>query len=367
MANCYCRNLSSENIEKAHDYCSGDYESCLIYQGVFRVDDVSSGSGEGKDWASVVGLETGSGRSSQLQARQQLLLKMLELLGKNTQATAMYRDFVLLLRHFTAVDDIALFLVDSANQSTNRVVGCQGDVVSDEHFTGKLKCLCGDIIGGNMATTSLNKTEGGVYWSNDRESLSAAEAKALDVCIGARCPGNTGGSVVLLPVNYAGKAIGVLRIHDQKKGLFTRDDIQFLEGLAVGLGIVVIQSRTDQSRMYSEIFIDSVQNPIMVVDGDLVFRKVNKKFCQCVAVSNEDILGETVEDIVGNDIYARVLSPLIKKALCGERAQGTHFVAFPGRNEVCYLVTCQPHFSVNGVVDAINICMHEEIGKISEL
>lgn len=363
MDNCYCRNLSSENIEKAHDYCSGDYESCVIYQGVFRVDEAVSDSDESGDSISVVGLTTGSDRSSQLQSRQKLLLKMLELLGKNSHATTMYRDFVLLLRHFTAVDDVALYLVDSENQSTNRVVGCQGDVVTDEHYAGRLKCLCGNIIDGDMASTSLNKTAGGVYWSNDFESLSVTEAQALNVCISARCPDNKGGSVVLVPVRYRGKAIGVLRIHDQQKGLFTRDDIQFLEGLAAGLGIVVVQSRADQSRIYSEMFIDSVQNPIMVVDSNLIFRKVNKKLCQCVALASDNVLGSTIQDLLGEDIYESVFGPLMTKALCGERAQGTFFVAFSGREKVCYLITCQPHFSSNGVVDAINVCMHEEVGK----
>gem|GEM_PF-1372189 len=367
MDNCYCRNLSSENIEKAHDFCSGDYESCVIYQGVFRVDDAINDCDESVASPAVIGLSTGSERNAQLQMRQKLLLKMLELLGKNTHATTMYRDFVLLLRHFTAVDDVALYLVDSENQSNNRIVGCQGDVVTDEQQSGRLKCLCGNIVDGDMASTSLNKTTGGVYWSNDFESLSAAEVAALSVCISARCPDNKGGSVVLLPVCYRGKAIGVLRIHDKRKGLFTRDDIQFLEGVAVGLGIVVIQSRADESRIYSEMFIDSVQNPIMIVDSNLVLRKVNKKFCQNVSLAHDDVLGRTLEAILGHDIYDSIFSSLVKQALCGERTQSTNFVAFPGRDAVCYLITCQPHFSASGVVDAINMCMHEEINGPSEI
>lgn len=363
MDNCYCRNLSSENIEKAHEFCSGDYGSCVIYQGVFRVDDVVKKSDDTSAVTPVIGLMTGSERSSQLQARQTLLLKMLELLGKNTQSTAMYHDFVLLLRHFTGVDDVALYLVDSENKSSNRVVGCQGDEVTDELHPGELNCLCGDIICGAMEGTSLNKTEGGVYWSNDRDTLSEGEANALNVCIIARCPDNTGGSVVLLPVTYCGKSIGVLRIHDHNKGLFTRDDIHFLEGLSAGLGIVVIQSRADQSRIYSEIFIDSVQNPILVTDGNFVLRKVNKKFCQCVALDNEAVLGRSIEAVLGDTIYRDIFDPLLQKVLCGERAQQTHMVSFPSRSETCYEITCQPHFSSSGVVDAVSICMYEELGR----
>lgn len=363
MANCYCRNLSSENIEKAHDYCSGDYESCLIYQTVFRVDEAISDSDDSELSVPVVGLATGSERSAQLQARQKLLLKMLELLGKNTLAMTMYRDFVLLLRHFAGVDDITLYLADSEQQRSYRVVGCQGDTVTDEQQSGRLECICGDIIGGSMDGTSLNKTDGGVFWSNDRGLLSDAEAKALNVCICARCPEGNGGSVVLLPINYRGEAIGVLRIYDQKKGLFTRDDIQFLEGLSAGLGIIVIQSRADQSRIYSEMFIDSVQNPIMVVDADFIYRKVNKKLCQCLSLSEEEVLGKTVQGIVGDALFDTVFNPLLQQALCGERAQRTTVVAFPGRDEACYLITCQPNFGADGVVDAINICMHEEIDK----
>lgn len=367
MANCYCRNLSSENIEKAHDYCSGDYESCEIYKTVFRVDEVINDSDESSLLSPVIGLATGSERSAQLQARQKLLLSMLELLGKNTLATTMYRDFVLLLRHFTAVDDITLYLVDSEQQRSYRVVSCQGDTVTDEQQSGRLECICGDIIGGSMDSTSFNKTDGGVFWSNDRGLLSDTEAKALNVCICARCTEGNGGSVVLLPINYRGTPIGVLRIHDQKKGLFTRDDIQFLEGLSAGLGVIVIQSRADQSRIYSEMFIDSVQNPIVVVDADFIYRKVNKKFCQCVLLSEEEVLGKTFQGIVGDTLFDTVFNPLFQQALCGERAQSTTVVDFVGRGAACYLITCQPNFGADGIVDAINMCMHEEFCKSPEL
>lgn len=361
MTNCYCRNLSSENIEKAYDYCSGDYESCEIYQTVFRVDEVINESDESSGSFPVVGLATGSARSAQLHARQKLLLKMLELLGKNTLATTMYRDFVLLLRHFTEVEDITLYLVDSEQQRSFRVVGCQDDTVTEEQHSGKLDCICGDIISGAMASTSLNKTAGGVFWSNDRGSLSDADAKALSMCICAQCSEDKGGSVVLLPVTYRGQTIGVLRIHDQKKGLFTGDDIQFLEGLSAGLGIIVVQSRADESRIYSEIFFDIVQSPIMVVDVDFIYRKVNKKFCQCVSLSQDEVLGKGVQEILGDALFEAVFDPLLQKSLCGERVQSTTLVAFPGRDKVCYLITCQPSFGSDGSVGAINICMHEEV------
>ncbi|OQY22886.1 MAG: hypothetical protein B6I37_06440 [Desulfobacteraceae bacterium 4572_35.2] len=363
MVNCYCRNLSSENIEKAYAYCSGDYANCLIYQTVFRVDEAINDKDDSELSFPVVGLATGSERSAQLQARQKLLLKMLELLGKNTLASTMCRDFVLLLRHFTELDGVTLYLVDSEQQRSYCVVGCQGDTVTEKQQSGKLECICGDIIGCSMDNTSLNKTDGGVFWSNDRGLLSAAEAKALNMCSCGRCPEEGGGSVALVPINYRGEAIGVLRIHDQKKELFTRDDIQFLEGLSAGLGIIVIQSRADQSRIYSEMFIDSVQNPIMVVDVDFIYRKVNKKFCQCVSMSEEEVLGKTVQGVVGAALFDTVFDPLFQQALCGERVQRTTVVAFSGRNKVCYLITCQPNFGSDGIVDAINICMHEEIDK----
>lgn len=363
MANCYCRNLSSDNIEKAYDYCSGDYESCSIYQTVFRADEVIKEREGSAVSFPVVGLATGSERSSQLQERQKLLLKMLELLGKNTQATTMYRDFVLLLRNFTEVEDITLYLTGSENNGSHRIVGCQGSTVTEEHQAGGLVCLCRNILEGSMNNTSLNKTDGGVFWSNDRASLSDNEAKLLNVCIGARCPDDKGGSVVLLPINYLGDAIGVLRIHDQKKGLFTRDDIQFLEGLSVGLGIIVVQSRADQSRVYSEMFIKSVQNPIMVIDANFTYRLVNKKFCQCVSLSEDEVLGRSVRDILGDDLFSTTFNPLFEKALCAERAQAKTFVTFSGREKACYLITCQPTFGSDGSVAAINVCMHEELGE----
>ena len=155
MADCYCRSLSSENIEKAFDFCSGDYEACTIYQNVFRADEVIDKQLSKEESFPVIGLATGQERHYQLLSRQELSLQVLGLLESNPPARNMFHDFILMLCNFCAVNDITLYILDGDNHLCQEMVGCHGSEVTEARIPGKLDCLCGHIFNGEVLDETL--------------------------------------------------------------------------------------------------------------------------------------------------------------------------------------------------------------------
>ncbi|MCD6526506.1 MAG: PAS domain-containing protein [Desulfuromonas sp.] len=358
MADCYCRSLSSENIEKAFDFCSGDYEACTIYQNVFRADEVIDKQLSKEESFPVIGLATGQERHYQLLSRQELSLQVLGLLESNPPARNMFHDFILMLCNFCAVNDITLYILDGDNHLCQEMVGCHGSEVTEARIPGKLDCLCGHIFNGEVLDETLQGTSTGIYWTNDRTTLSPKVAAGLNACINTCCPEQTVGSLVLLPVNYQGKVVGVVRINDPRNNLFTGDDIRFLDGLCSALGVIVGCARSERGCAYAEMIIDSVQSPIAVIDPNYVYRKINHEYGRCVARPESEIIEKTVEEVIGKDLFTKTFKPLIDQALCGERVKDRALVDLSGHPQSSCDICCAPHFSAEGEVDAVVIDIH---------
>lgn len=358
MADCYCRSLSSDNIEKAFDYCSGDYEACSIYQNVFRANEVIEEQINSDEYFPVVGLATGQERLYQLQSRQELSLQVLELLESNPSARNMFRDFILMLRNFSAVNDITLYILDGDNHLCQEIVGCHGSEVTEQRIPGKLDCLCGNILDGQTIDKTLQSTASGVYWTNDRTTLSPEAAEGLNACINTCCPEQQVGSLALLPVRFQGKVVGVVRINDPRNNLFTADDIHFLDGLCSALGVIVGRARSERSRAYAEMIVDSVQSSLAVVDTNCVYRKVNHEYARSVARSEAEIVGESIAAVVGEELFQQTYKPLIDRALCGERTKDRVLLDLSGHPQSTCDLCCAPHFNAEGEVDAVVVDIH---------
>nr|WP_320115213.1 PAS domain-containing protein [uncultured Desulfuromonas sp.] len=357
MEECYCRSLSSENIEKAYDFCSGDYKACAIFQNVFRAQDVVAAQ-VAKDACPVIGLFTGSQRLLQLQSRQELSLQVLELLESNPSARNMFRDFIFMLRNFCSVNDITLYILDGDNHLHQEIVGCQGDEVTELVVPKKLECLCGLILEGNVPDETLNRNDSGVYWTNDRTSLSEEAAEGLNACINTCCPEQKEGSLVLIPVHYQGRTVGVVRVNDPRADLFTRDDIRFLDGICSALSVIVGRARAERNREYAEMIVETLKSPIIVVDRDDVFRKANEEYLRWIGRSEAEVYGQKIVAVVGESLYRQIYQPLLERAFGGEQVKEEVTVDFPEHPATACSLRCLPHFDVEGSVDAVIIAFH---------
>jgi len=357
MEDCYCRSLSSENIEKAFDFCSGDYEACEIYRNVFNAHDVVSARAN-KNSVAVIGLATGSERISQLQARQELAMQVMELLENNPSARNMFRDFIFMLRSFCAVNDITLYILDGDNHLHQEIVGCQGDEVTELIVPTKLECICGKILDGEILDATLTRNDTGVYWTNDRTNLSSDTAVGLNACINTCCPEQACGSLALIPVRYQGRIVGVVRINDPRSDLFTLDDIRFLDGLCSALSVIVGRARAERNREYAEMIVDTLKSPIAVIDGDFVYRKANVEYLRMVGQTDAGIVDRKMADVVGDEVFASVYRPLIDRAICGERVREKVSLDFCDHPDTPCDLRCIPHFDAEGAVDAVIVDIH---------
>lgn len=101
-------------------------------------------------------------------------------------------------------------------------------------------CMCARIIQGTIDETLPLFTPGGSFWCNDTSAMLAKypdngrESAPLYYC-------NASGyeSVALIPIKTRTQTIGLLQLNDSSKGAFAQDLIEYLEMLAMQIGLAI--------------------------------------------------------------------------------------------------------------------------------
>lgn len=127
----------------------------------------------------------------------------------------------------------------------NEVCGCTGSPA--------LACLCGSVISGKTFPDSSHFTAWGSYWTND--SIDADIAAVLDrerIHMRPRCISEGYESMALIPLKSEHKTIGLLQMNDRRKGLFTRETIEFFEGIGASIGVALARKMAEEALQASE-------------------------------------------------------------------------------------------------------------------
>ncbi|MBN2644401.1 MAG: PAS domain-containing protein [Desulfuromonadaceae bacterium] len=357
MEECYCRQLNSDNIEKAFLYCSGDYASCAIYQRVFKADEAMAEAEQVEDRHAVVGLTTGAVRGRQLLSRQRLMVQALTLLESGISPQQMLQDFLCLVRRYAEVDEVSAYIFDGDSNLYAQRVNCSEECQGQARVVQQPGCLCGQILDGGLKDSGFSSLESGAIWANDTARLSAALRKKLDSCTNSASTDRPGGSVALLPVSLAGERVGVLRINARTRNLFTLDDIRFLSGLTSVLSLVVKRSREERHRAYADMIVAQLPYAVAVVDANGVLRKVTGRFESCFKASAAESLGKKLDAVFPASVYRQHLKPMLERAFGGETLSQTGVL--PGG---CWSATMRlvlsPFFSAEGRVDAVILAFY---------
>ncbi len=126
-------------------------------------------------------------------------------------------------------------------------------VACDEHGGFRLACLCGSVIEGGLDGPSPFFTERGSLWTNTASTLfSTARGGADTASLRGRCVREGYESIALIPLRSGDKIIGMLQFADKRPGLFTRENIQHLEGIGTTIGIALLRKEAEERIRASE-------------------------------------------------------------------------------------------------------------------
>ena len=183
-----------------------------------------------------------------------------------------------------------------------------GGVCLDKNGNINLECTCGLVITGKTDPSSPLFTPGGSFWTNDSFPL-------LDIPPDQdprrhprnRCIHEGYASVALIPIRNQNTIVGLLQFNDRRKGCFTLNMVEILEGIALHIGAALMRKRIEeQIHELNRDFISFLENTT-----DFIYFKDNKGcfgFCsQTVAditghASWRDMIGKRNRDIFPEDM-----------------------------------------------------------------
>jgi PAS domain S-box-containing protein len=126
---------------------------------------------------------------------------------------------------------------------------CFGEIVSDGSGAA-LECRCGQVIAGSFDNTQPFFTTQGSFWTNRADDDRSAACK--QAAYRGRCRGEGYQSIALIVLTAGKQRIGLLQLNDKRKGLFTREDILFWEGLASHLAVALARFLAEETLRQSE-------------------------------------------------------------------------------------------------------------------
>jgi|GEM_PF-2487188 len=119
---------------------------------------------------------------------------------------------------------------------------------STEAADGKkqLACMCGNVICGRTDAAFPFFTANGSFWTNSTTQLLASTSEEdRQSTTRNQCHAFGYESVALIPVQFDGRAIGLLQLNDHREDQFTPELIRFFEGLTASIGVAYKRQRSE--------------------------------------------------------------------------------------------------------------------------
>jgi len=174
-----------------------------------------------------------------------------------------------------------------------------------------LECTCGLVVSGKTDPANPLFTAGGSFWTNDSFPI-------LDIPPGEdprlhprnRCIQKGFASIALVPVRSKDGIVGLIHLNDRRKGRFTLNAIELLEGIAAHIGAGLTRKQAEEKVKASETryrrLFESAKDGILILDAETgMIVDVNPFLIELLGFSYEEFIGKRVWELgLLEDIFA---------------------------------------------------------------
>jgi len=121
-----------------------------------------------------------------------------------------------------------------------------GEMCQDTDGTACHPCTCALVLSGQTDPSSPIMTKGGSCWTSDSAALFESPAEGdsgchpLSQCIQAGYL-----SVALVPIRTRDRVVGLIHLNGRRKGCFTLEMVEILEGVAWQIGEALLRKQTE--------------------------------------------------------------------------------------------------------------------------
>ena len=128
--------------------------------------------------------------------------------------------------------------------------------------------------------------------------------------------------------------------------------------LAVGRNITEELQANEALHRYEQI-IQSTGDHMSILDRDYIYREVNWAYLQCHQKKREDIVGFSVADLLGTDVFEQQVKEKLDLCLAGEEVHYQRWFEFPEIGRRYMDIAYYPYTGAGGVVSGVVVNSHD--------
>jgi len=269
--------------------------------------------------------------------QREFFLQLLEILNRGGDQRQLIRDIVMLIKEFSGFEAVGIrinagedfpyyetngfsenFLISESSLCTRDL---NGQLLRDDIGNPLLECMCGNIICGRFDPQKPFFTHGGSFWTNSTTELLASTFEAdRQARTRNRCNGEGYESVALIPLKSEGTTVGLLQLNDKRRNRFTRQQIEYYEGIGQSIGILLARKKAEEALKESEkhysALVKNLTDAVFLFKGGII-TWCNDKVEEIYGYPKEELLGKRARFFYPNDInpseFTRILSSALKE------------------------------------------------------
>jgi len=243
------------------------------------------------------------------EAYREIGREILRLLNEPENSKESLRQVLATLKTMTGFDAVGIRLQDGDDfpyysqegfseeflQTENTLIayGADGGVCRDNNGNISLECTCGLVISGKTDPANSLFTPGGSFWTND--SLPLLEIPVdQDPRLHPRnqCIHQGYTSVALIPIRKRGKIVGLIHLNARRKGCFTLETVELLEGIASHIGAALMRWRVEEANARLVTAVEQAAETIVITDTQGTILYANPAFEITTGYTCKEALGQ---------------------------------------------------------------------------
>jgi PAS domain S-box-containing protein len=243
------------------------------------------------------------------EAYREMGREILRLLNESENSKESLQQVLATLKTMTGFDAVGIRLQDGDDfpyysqegfskeflQTENSLIayGADGGVCRDNNGNISLECTCGLVISGKTDPVNSLFTPGGSFWTNDSFPLLEIPVDQ-DPRLHPRnqCIHQGYTSVALIPIRKRGKIVGLIHLNDRRKGCFTLETVELLEGIASHIGAALMRWRIEESNARLATAVEQAAETIVITDTQGTILYANPAFEITTGYTCKEALGQ---------------------------------------------------------------------------
>lgn len=126
----------------------------------------------------------------------------------------------------------------------------------------------------------------------------------------------------------------------------------------LALQLAAVRGQADAARRY-QFIADSSRDFMTVVARGYVYEAVNSSYLEAMGLGAEDIIGRTVAEVWGEDVFHDRVKGYLDEAFAGKRGSYESWFDFPKRGKGFWSVRFSPYVDDKGEVSHVSVVSHD--------